>query len=114
MTETTDPQELYRDPDEGGCEHFRDPQNCDRCEDERARDKVIESLLVNLDLFVNEARANIRKAVRELRELTSDHVYDIELAEGFDGEDGLEELAAADRHLRNAYRIVRERRRLEA
>jgi hypothetical protein len=113
MTERIDPEfEQYRDREDGGCDHFRDPENCNECEDERARDKVIESLVVNLDLFVNEARANVRKAAEALRELTSSHVYDIELAEGSDGHDGLEELAATDGHLRNVYRIVRERKRL--
>ena len=107
-----DPQDLYRDPDIDGCHHFRDPENCNRCEDERAHDKVIESLVTNLDLFVAEARAHVREAVAALRELTSSHVYDIELAEGSDGSDGLEELADADRHLRNVYRIVRDRKRL--
>ena len=43
MSETTDPEfDLYRDPDEGGCPHCRDPKDCNECEDERARDKVIE------------------------------------------------------------------------
>jgi hypothetical protein len=111
-TPETDPQELYRDPDINGCVHCRAPADCDECETERAHRKVIESLVANLDLFANEALANVAKADAALRELTSNHVYDIELAEGADGPDGLAELADADRHLRNVCRIVRERKRL--
>jgi len=52
--------------------------------------------------------------IQGARRLTSDQVYDIELAESADGDDLIRELDAAAAHMRNASRIIEHRQNLLA
>lgn len=65
-------------------------------------------------LFAESAEAAIAQAgqARGALEKLTGAVYDVELAEGADGEDALAELDDALRHLRNAARIAKHRRSL--
>jgi hypothetical protein len=108
MTETADSEfELYRDPDVDGCHHFRDPAACDECAKEREHDQYIDHLVKMLDGTLRDAATALSAATGNLRELRSNEVYDIELADGGSGADMLAELEDAARHLRNAERIVK-------
>jgi hypothetical protein len=111
MTET-DPQEQYRDPDEGGCHHFRDPADCDECTREREHSQRIEFRVKMLDEAVGDAKRAVGNAINNLRELVSGEAWYIELAESTDGGDALDDLDAAMRLLRNVWRITREHKRL--
>jgi hypothetical protein len=112
MAETDPEFDLYRDPDEGGCHHCRDPKTCDECATEKAHDQYIEYLVKMLDEAVSVAATAVANAATNLRELVSPAVYYIELAEGATGIDALGDLATAARLLRNVQRITREQKRL--
>ena len=98
MTDT-DPQELYRDPDIDGCHHFRDPATCEECAQEKAHDRHIEYRVKMLDECVNDAERAVGNATANLRDLVSGDAWYIELAEGTEGSDALDDLAAAARLL---------------
>jgi hypothetical protein len=102
----------YRDPDEGGCPHCRDPKACEECAIEREHDQHIDYLNKMLGEQVADATRGTANAVKWLTELTSPAVYDIEFAEGWEGSDALADLEAAGKLLRNVQRIVNERQRL--
>lgn len=85
---------------------------CEERERELAHDQYIDYLVKMLDESVRDAAATVGNATKWLQELTSPAVYDIELTEGADGGDALDDLAAAARLLRNVRRIVCERKRL--
>lgn len=91
---------------------------CDGCPgcEERQRDeengRLIAGLVRTLDRSVAQALAEVHKAGAMLMQLTSNEVYDVELAETSSGTDALGELDEAARHLRNTARIVSERQRL--
>ena len=123
MTETHSPSctcedccarafEAYRDSEEGGCYHFRDPATCEECAEEKAHDRHVEYRVKMLDECVNDAERAIGNASANLRALVSGDAYYIELAEGTEGSDALDDLAAAARLLRNVQRITREHKRL--
>lgn len=82
---------------------------CAECE-EREREEYhagyIADLVASLDQKVADALTATNHADGGLRELTSNRVYDVELAESTVGADMLAELADAARHLRNAKRII--------
>lgn len=75
-------------------------------------ESYIESLNGDLSDHIQAALRAVTDATRVLRELTSNPVYDVELAEGTEGADADAELATAARALRNVARIVAERNRL--
>jgi hypothetical protein len=102
----------YRDPDEDGCTHFRDPEACDECAIEREHDQHVDHLNKMLGEQVADATRAAGNAVKWLTELIGPAVYDIEFAEGWAGPDALADLEAAGRLLRNVERIVNERLRL--
>jgi hypothetical protein len=107
-----DPQELYRDPDIDGCHHFRDPATCEECAEEKAHDQYIKYRVRMLDEAVGNAGRAVASVTANLRELVSGDAWYIELAEGTEGSDALDDLAAAARLLRNVQRIVSEKKRL--
>src|SRR5579859_3504702 len=109
---TIDPQDLYRDPDIDGCHHFRDPATCDECAEERVHDQRIEFRVRMLDEAVGNAERAVGNATSILRELVSGDAWYIELAEGTEGSDALDDLTAAARLLRNVRRITSECKRL--
>lgn len=104
--------EAYRDPAEDGCHHFRDPSTCDVCAEEKIHGQHVDYRVKMLDECVNDAERAVRNATTHLRELVSGDAWYIELAEGTEGTDALDDLAAAARLLRNVGRIVREHKRL--
>jgi hypothetical protein len=106
------PEAQYRDPDIDGCGHFRDPKTCEGCAKEKEHDQYIAYLTKMLAEAVGDARRGAANADSRIRELIGLAVYDIEMAEGWEGADALADLKAADRLLRNVERIVRERLRL--
>lgn len=95
-----------------GCHHFRDPATCDECAEEKARDQYIEYKVKMTDEAVGNAEKAVANAIANLRELVSGDAWYIELAEGTEGSDALDDLAGAARLLRNVYRITREHKRL--
>jgi len=80
---------------------------CEEREREEAHGKYIDHLVQVLAGEIGEALSFAGRAERSLRELRSNQVYDIELAEGGAGADMLAELQDAARHLRNAERIIK-------
>jgi hypothetical protein len=58
------------------------------------------------------AYTHVCQMIGGAKRLTGSELYDIELAEGADGEDLIRELEAAAAHLRNAARIIADRQRL--
>ena len=113
MTETTDPQEAYRDPEEGGCPHFRNPSDCDSCETEAQNAANIDHLVRQFPELVASAQRAIFEVQRTLDELVSNHVYDVELAESVKGKDAEGDLSTASRLLRNVALLADWRLRIQ-
>lgn len=103
--------EAYRDPDSGGCSHFRDPKACDECAAEESHARYIAHLVQSLDGSIASALQSAAKALASLAELRGP-AYDAELADGWDGADALDDLKLAAKLLRGVQRVVRERQRL--
>jgi hypothetical protein len=85
---------------------------CEAREREEAHANYIAVLVKDLGQHVDDALSELAKASWTLLELTSNEVYDIELAESSDGADALADLEDAARAARRARRIVRDRQRL--
>jgi len=135
MTETTDPfgpeawkthsasctcpdcfahaSEQYRDPEEGGCQHFRDPSACDSCETEAQNAASIDHLVRQLPELIASAQRAVSEVRGTLDELMSNHVYDVELAESVKGVDAKDDLEAASRLLRNVALLADWRLRIQ-
>lgn len=79
---------------------------------EQERDALVDTLVCETGEALLSAQSFAEEAGRKLRELTSNAVYDVELAEGYTGRDALSELDDALRSLRNAERIIAARARL--
>ena len=94
------------------CPHMRRPQDCEDREREEAHGRYIEILVRNASDRIEAALYDAAKAVKDIRELMSNEVYDIELAESADGADAIADLDDAARSLRRARRIIRDRQRL--
>lgn len=109
MTETTDPQELYRDPEEGGCSHFRDPGTCEECAlDERVL-RHMRALAAVVAARPDEIIAELDSLGKVLATLTADPCYAEFYASRTADEDAAACLADALRALRSFARIARER-----
>lgn len=80
---------------------------CEEREREEQNARYSDELVARLAGKVAEALAAAYQAGGVVRELSSNQVYDIELAEGVAGADLFAELEDATRHLRNAERIVK-------
>lgn len=85
------------------------PDECDQCWRDADNAAEIKSLVVHADEAISEALRAVAQAESALDDLRSDHVYDIELADGGDAKTELEQAA---RSLRHARRIIAARRRL--
>ena len=92
---------------EAGCGKTVEPgdTHCESCAMDLKRDREIAILHGELETSLASAAAEIRKASSALSSLVSNAVYDIEYAEGREGEDMARELKAAARALCNADRI---------
>jgi hypothetical protein len=87
-------------------------READEAEREQQNDNEIDRLTCEFANKTAEAARAVFEAHRAVTALVSNSVYDIELAEGWDGPDALHELEVAARALRNAERIAKWRRDL--
>lgn len=93
------------------CPHLRNREDCEDCWRDADNLAEIKSLVAHADEAISEALRATAQAGSALRDLISDRVYDVELAEG-DGTDAWTELERAALSLRHARRIIAPRRRL--
>ena len=93
-----------------GCRADKEEEAADR---EREHDARIAQLVGDFTKQVAEAERAVYLVHRTVSEMTSNGVYDIEMAEGAEGGDALRELEIASRALRNVRRIAKWRTGLE-
>lgn len=79
---------------------------CDGCDADKANAERIVELRGYLDEDLRQATTSTGSALTALRDLAGSSVYDVEVAEGVEGDDLRHELEAAARHLRNARRLI--------
>src|ERR1700685_4472685 len=110
MTERIDPEfELYRDPEYGGCSHFRDHATCPQCAAEAAELRHLRSRVAGITATADKAMAELRHLASLLVDLNGDEFYGEFYGDTDADEDAWNEMAEAQRALRSFARIARER-----
>lgn len=92
------------------CRAQRDEEAADR---ERERDAEIDRLTCDFQRLAHEALAAVNDLQGTVDRMTSNQVYDIEMAEGTAGADVLADLETVARTLRHVKRIANWRREVE-